>query len=83
MSDEQSHDHQPDQSCRDAGDTPEDVDAWLECREEHATSDESISHANGRVPELEDAYCHVEAEEVEGTLVAMPDAGLRPHAVVV
>ena len=32
---------------------------------------------------MKDTYRHVGTEEVEGTLVAMPDASLRPHAVMV
>lgn len=39
MTDEQGDDHQADQSCREASDTPQDVDARFESREEHAITD--------------------------------------------
>ena len=83
MPDTQRDNHDSHQAGRNTGDSPKDVYSGLKYREELAVGNERVCDSDGGVPELHDSYCHVEAEEVEGTLVAVPDAGLCPHAVMV
>jgi hypothetical protein len=75
--------HQSHQSCRDACDSPQYVYSWLKRAKKLAIGDERVSDSDGGVPKLYDTDGHVEAEKVEGALVAVADAGLGPHAVMV
>jgi hypothetical protein len=75
--------HYAHQSSRKASHSPQRIDSRFECAKEVAVGHKQGSHSECRVPELNDSDGHVEAEEVEGALIAVTDAGLSPHAVVV
>ena len=83
MPDAESDYHQSNQSCGDACDGPQNVYSWLKCSKKLAIGDEQVSDSDGGVPKLDDADGHIKAEKVEGALVAVADAGLGPHAVMV
>lgn len=83
MSDPQRYYHHSYQTSRNAGNRPQNVNAWLKSSEEMATPKEDRGCSNCRVPELEHSDAHVESEQVEGPLIAVADASLRPDAVMV
>lgn len=83
MTNAKADNHDANQASREARDNPENIDPWLKYSQDIAVGIHEGESPHCGVPKLEDSHCHVEAEEIKGPLVAVANAGLRPHAVMV
>ena len=83
VSNREHNDHNSDDTSREAGDKPQNVYSRFEGTKELTTAKKYSEDSDSGVPELKYANCHIDCEKVEGSLVAVSDTCLGPHAVMV
>lgn len=81
----QSNNHQSHNTCRKACYSPQNVDSRLKDSKEvwFTTACHDSECSVCRNPELNDSNGHVKAEQYKGSLIAMADTSLSPHAMMI